>query len=148
MLLLFEGGSDCIRRVATHLEEEDGNCNSAGEVQNKENKVGLQAVLLLQEEDSKPIPQNQFITDLLTFDLHADLPEVVGIISTIKMKTLQHIYCLRPKFTKLTNTAGRLAGKDGEVDRSTDNKAANQQRRNDSRAKWKCVRNFPVYIYI
>lgn len=145
MLLLFEGGSDCIRCVATHLEEENGNYRSAGEVQSTENNTILQGLLLLQEQDTKPIPQNQFVTDLLTFDLYADLPEIiVGIILITKMKALQQICYLCPKFTRLTNTAEGLF-KDGKVARSTDNRAANQWRKNDSMDKWKCLRNFSIY---
>lgn len=90
MLLLFEGGSDWVRCVTTHLEQENGNCKSAGEVQSTESKMSLQGLQLLQEQDTKPIPQNHFITDLLTFDLYAGLPEIiVGRILITKMKGLQ-----------------------------------------------------------
>lgn len=144
MLLLSEGGSDCIWCVATHLEEENGNYNSAGEVQSTENKMSLQGLLLLQKQDAKPTPQNQFTTDLLTFDLCADVPEIiVGIILIIKMKALQDICYLCPKFTILTNTAEGLF-KDGKLARSRDNKAANQWRKNDNMGTWKCLRNFSI----
>jgi len=103
MLLLFEGGSDYTSCAATHLEEKNGNCKSAGEVQSTENKRSLQGLLLLQGQDAKPIPQNQFITDLLTFDLYEDLPQIiVGVILIIEMKALEQICYLCPKFTRLT----------------------------------------------
>lgn len=91
MLLLFEGGSDCIGCVATHLEKDNGSYKSAGEAQSTKPKMYLQEVLRLQEQDTKPIPQNLFITDLLTFDLYADLPEIiVRIILIVRMKASQH----------------------------------------------------------
>ena len=63
MLLLFEGGSDCIGCVATRLEKDNGSYESAGEAQSTKPKMCLQELLRLQEQDTKPIPQNQFITD-------------------------------------------------------------------------------------
>lgn len=96
------------------------------------------------EQDTKPIAQNQFITDLWAFESYGDLPEViVTIFLMLRMKASQQICNLCPKLTRLTNTAKRLV-KGGKAARST-HKAANQWRKNASMGRWKCVRNFSIY---
>lgn len=91
MLLLFEEGSDCIRYVAAHLDENRSSYESTRQVQSAKKKRNLQQVLLLQEQDTPPLAQSQFISDLLAFDLYADLPEITGMISLIlRVKTSRH----------------------------------------------------------
>lgn len=64
MLLLSEGEPDCLRHEVTHVEDENSDRESAGE--RTEKRMSLQRLLLLQQWDTKPIPQSQLVHAYLT----------------------------------------------------------------------------------